>query len=258
MADTTDFRNGFTMSLDGEIFSIVEFQHVKPGKGSAFVRTKLKNTKTGAVLDRTFRSGDKVEQVRLEKRQMQYLYTDQDLYYFMDLDTYDQIPVSAEIVGAASNLLKESENAFLLVAGEEIVSVELPNFVSLGRHAHRTGRQGRHRHRRGQASYPRDRLRGTSAALCQQGRPAQGRYPHWRIRRARLRKDDTSCERRQAPQTARAFSRQRPRRDRGPTQLLARHAHPPDPQSCAFTSGPRCTHAHCARRASAYRVHRTH
>ena len=120
------------MSLDGEIFSIVEFQHVKPGKGSAFVRTKLKNTKTGAVLDRTFRSGDKVEQVRLEKRQMQYLYTDQDLYYFMDLDTYDQIPVSAEIVGAASNLLKESENAFLLVAGEEeIVSVELPNFVSL-------------------------------------------------------------------------------------------------------------------------------
>jgi elongation factor P len=99
MADTTDFRNGFTMSLDGEIFSIVEFQHVKPGKGSAFVRTKLKNTKTGAVLDRTFRSGDKVEAVRLEKRQMQYLYADQGLYYFMDLDTYDQIPVSAEIVG---------------------------------------------------------------------------------------------------------------------------------------------------------------
>ena len=131
MADTTDFRNGFTMSLDGELFSIVEFQHVKPGKGSAFVRTKLKNTKTGAVLDRTFRSGDKVEQVRLEKRQMQYLYSDQRLYYFMDLDTYDQIPVSAEIVGTASTLLKESENAFLLIAGEEIVDVELPNFVAL-------------------------------------------------------------------------------------------------------------------------------
>ena len=131
MADTSDFRNGFTMSLGGEIFSIVEFQHVKPGKGSAFVRTKLKNTKTGAVLDRTFRSGDKVEAVRLEKRQMQYLYADQGLYYFMDLDTYDQIPVSAKIVGAASNLLKASENAFLLVAREEVVSVDLPNFVSL-------------------------------------------------------------------------------------------------------------------------------
>ena len=131
MADTTDFRNGFTMVLDGGIFSIVEFQHVKPGKGSAFVRTKLKNTKTGAVLDRTFRSGDKVEEVRLEKRQMQYLYSDQGLYYFMDLDTYDQIPVSAEIVGAATNLLKESENAFLLIADEEVVAVDLPNFVSL-------------------------------------------------------------------------------------------------------------------------------
>ena len=131
MADTTDFRNGFTMSLDGELFSIVEFQHVKPGKGSAFVRTKLKNTKTGAVLDRTFRSGDKVEAVRLEKRQMQYLYSDQGLYYFMDLDTYDQIPVSTEIVGAASDLLKESENAFLLIAKEEVVAVDLPNFVSL-------------------------------------------------------------------------------------------------------------------------------
>ncbi len=131
MADTTDFRNGFTMSLNGEIFSIVEFQHVKPGKGSAFVRTKLKNTKTGAVLDRTFRSGDKVEQVRLEKRQMQYLYSDQGLYYFMDLDTYEQLPVPAALVGTASTLLKESENAFLLIAGEEIVAVELPNFVSL-------------------------------------------------------------------------------------------------------------------------------
>ncbi len=131
MADTTDFRNGFTMSLDGAIFSIVEFQHVKPGKGSAFVRTKLKNTKTGAVLDRTFRSGDKVEAVRLERHQMQYLYSDQGLYYFMDLDTYDHIPVSAEIVGAASNLLKEGENAFLLIAGEEVVAVDLPNFVSL-------------------------------------------------------------------------------------------------------------------------------
>ena len=131
MADTTDFRNGFTMSLDGELFSIVEFQHVKPGKGSAFVRTKLKNTKTGAVLDRTFRSGDKVEAVRLEKRQMQYLYSDQGLYYFMDLDTYEQLPVSAETVGAASNLLKESENAFLLIAGEEVIAVDLPNFVSL-------------------------------------------------------------------------------------------------------------------------------
>ena len=131
MADTTDFRNGFTMLIDGEIFSIAEFQHVKPGKGSAFVRTKLKNMKTGAVLDRTFRSGDKVEDVRLEKREMQYLYSEGDLYHFMDLDTYDQTPVSKEVIGEQAGLLKESNNAFLLTAREEIIGVDLPNFVSL-------------------------------------------------------------------------------------------------------------------------------
>ena len=131
MADTTDFRNGFTMLLDGEIFSIVEFQHVKPGKGGAFVRTKLKNVKTGAVLDRTFRSGDKVEEVRVEKREMQYLYSEGDVYYFMDLETYDQIGIQKETVGKAAELLKENENAFVLTARGNAIGVELPNFVEL-------------------------------------------------------------------------------------------------------------------------------
>ena len=131
MADTTDFRNGFTMLIEGTIFSIAEFQHVKPGKGSAFVRTKLKNIKTGAVLDRTFRSGDKVDEVRLEKREMQYLYAEGDLFYFMDLDNYEQSPVAREVIGNAAGLLKESENAFLLIAREEVIGVDLPNFVYL-------------------------------------------------------------------------------------------------------------------------------
>ncbi|MCH2661613.1 elongation factor P [bacterium] len=131
MADTTDFRNGFTMLIDGAIFSIAEFQHVKPGKGSAFVRTKLKNMKTGAVLDRTFRSGDKVDEVRLEKREMQYLYSEGDTYYFMDLDTYEQTPVERDVIGDGAGLLKESENAYLLVAREEVIGVDLPNFVTL-------------------------------------------------------------------------------------------------------------------------------
>ena len=131
MADTTDFRNGFTMLIDGAIFSIAEFQHVKPGKGSAFVRTKLKNMKTGAVLDRTFRSGDKVDEVRLEKREMQYLYSEGDTYYFMDLDTYEQTPVERDVIGDGAGLLKESENACLLVAREEVIGVDLPNFVTL-------------------------------------------------------------------------------------------------------------------------------
>jgi elongation factor P len=131
MADTTDFRNGFSMLIDGAIFSIAEFQHVKPGKGSAFVRTKLKNMRTGAVLDRTFRSGDKVDAVRLEKREMQYLYSEGDLYYFMDLDTYEQSPVEKTVIGTAAGLLKESENAFLLIAREEVIDIDLPNFVYL-------------------------------------------------------------------------------------------------------------------------------
>ena len=131
MADTTDFRNGFTMLIEGTIFSIAEFQHVKPGKGSAFVRTKLKNMKTGAVLDRTFRSGDKVDEVRLEKREMQYLYAEGDLFHFMDLDNFEQSPVAREVIGNAAGLLKESENAFLLIAREQVIGVDLPNFAYL-------------------------------------------------------------------------------------------------------------------------------
>jgi len=131
MADTTDFRNGFTMLLEGDLFQIVEFQHVKPGKGSAFVRTKLKNVQTGAVLDRTFRSGDKVEEVRLEKREMQFLYQDGDLYHFMDLETYEQIGVAASLIGDKAGLLKENETAYVLVALGKPIGVDLPNFVEL-------------------------------------------------------------------------------------------------------------------------------
>ncbi len=131
MANTTDFRNGFTMLLDGELFQISEFQHVKPGKGGAFVRTKLKNVQTGAVLERTFRSGDKVEEVRLEKREMQYLYQDGDQYHFMDLETYEQITIGAGTVGTATTLLKENETVYVLTALGKPIGVDLPNFVQL-------------------------------------------------------------------------------------------------------------------------------
>ena len=131
MADTSDFRNGFTMVIDGTIFSIVEFQHVKPGKGGAFVRTKLRNVQTGAVIDRTFRSGDKVENIRLEKREMQYLYSDGDLYHFMDMETYEQLGIASDILGERANLLKENESAFMLMAENKPITAELPNFVNL-------------------------------------------------------------------------------------------------------------------------------
>jgi len=109
----------------------VEFQHVKPGKGSAFVRTKLKNVQTGAVIDRTFRSGDKVEEVRLEKRQMQYLYAEGDIYHFMDAETYEQLGIPAGTVGEAAHFLKENETAYVLIALEKPIGVELPKFVEL-------------------------------------------------------------------------------------------------------------------------------
>ncbi len=99
MASTADFRNGMTMELDGELFAVTYFQHVKPGKGGAFVRTKLKNVLTGAVIERTFRAGEKVDEVRLVRRPVQYSYTDGQFYYFMDSKTYEQIPLPAQTIG---------------------------------------------------------------------------------------------------------------------------------------------------------------
>jgi elongation factor P len=131
MANTTDFRNGFTMTHEGAMYSIVEFQHVKPGKGGGFTRTKLKNMETGAVTERTFRSGDKVEAIRVEKREMQYLYAESDAFHFMDLETYEQTAVNDAVVGESHKFLKESENAFLIMTEGKILGVELPNFVEL-------------------------------------------------------------------------------------------------------------------------------
>jgi elongation factor P len=132
MADTSNFRNGFTMRLDNDLWSIVEFQHVKPGKGGAFVRTKLKSMSSGNVIDRTFRSGDKVEDVRIEKREMQFLYSEGDTFHLMDSETFEQIGVDRAMIGeAAAGLLQENENTFVLVAEERPIGVELPNFVEI-------------------------------------------------------------------------------------------------------------------------------
>ena len=102
-----DFRNGTTFELEGNVYKVVEFQHVKPGKGSAFVRTKLKNVITGAVIEKTFNPSEKYPGAEVEKKEMQYLYNDEDLYYFMDNETYDQIPLNKEQLGDALKYLKE-------------------------------------------------------------------------------------------------------------------------------------------------------
>ena len=99
MASTADFRNGMVLDIDGQLWSIAYFQHVKPGKGGAFVRTKLKNVLTGAVVDRTYRAGEKVTDVRLERRTVSYSYSDGELYHFMDQQTYEMIPISADMLG---------------------------------------------------------------------------------------------------------------------------------------------------------------
>ncbi len=132
MASTADFRNGMVLSIDGVLWSITYFQHVKPGKGGAFVRTKLKNVLSGAVVDKTFRAGEKVESVRLERRPVSYSYTDGDLYYFMDAQTFEMIPISGEIIGEEQlKYLKENMECEGLTHNDQTLMVELPQFVEL-------------------------------------------------------------------------------------------------------------------------------
>ena len=130
MATTADIKNGMTIRFSDQLFTIVEFQHVKPGKGGAFVRTKLKNVKTGRVIDNTFRSGEKIEVIRLQDRAMQYLYPEGDAYVFMDQETFDQINVPADVVGDAADFLKEGETAQIQFHGEIPLSVTLPFFLT--------------------------------------------------------------------------------------------------------------------------------
>jgi elongation factor P len=128
---TNDLRNGMTLNLPEGLFNVIEFQHVKPGKGGAFVRTKLKNQRTGAVIERTYRADEKLEQAIIDKREMQFLYRDGSEYVFMDTRTYDQLQVETGLLGDAANYLKEGDDAVLEFFGDEIVGVELPAAVEL-------------------------------------------------------------------------------------------------------------------------------
>ena len=126
-----DLRNGTTFELDGNVFRVVEFQHVKPGKGAAFVRVKMKNVITGAVIERTFNPSEKLQGAEIEKRDMQYLYNDEILYYFMDNNTYDQIPLNKEQIGDALKYIKENMNVTMLSFKGNVFAVEPPMFVEL-------------------------------------------------------------------------------------------------------------------------------
>lgn len=128
---TADFRNGMCIEYNGKLCTIVEFQHVKPGKGGAFVRTKLRDIKTGRVVDYTFNSGTKFDSARLETKKMQFLYSDGSDFNFMDMNTYEQLAIPAEVVGDVAKWLKENDEATLMYAGEELISVEPQMFVEL-------------------------------------------------------------------------------------------------------------------------------
>jgi len=139
---TNDLKNGITLELDNGLFQVVEFQHVKPGKGGAFVRTKLRNLRSGNVFDRTFNAGIRVEQAMLEKRDMQFLYRDGDEYVFMDTATYDQINVAPVALGDAADYLVEQAVAIIAFHNDEIVTVEIPASVELVVSATEPGVQG--------------------------------------------------------------------------------------------------------------------
>ena len=128
---TNDLKNGMTLDLDGTLFQVVEFQHVKPGKGGAFVRTKLRNVRTGAVVERTFNAGVKIGLAIVERKEMQYLYRDDDAFTFMDMESYEQIPVEAGVVGGGASWLSEGSTAQVSMHQGTPIAVELPASVAL-------------------------------------------------------------------------------------------------------------------------------
>ncbi len=128
---TNDLKNGMSLNLSEGLYQVVEFQHVKPGKGGAFVRTTLRNVRNGSQLEKTFRAGEKVEQAMIDKREMQYLYNDGTDYVFMDTESYEQLNVAPASLGGAADYLLESANAILQMYGDEIVGVDLPASVEL-------------------------------------------------------------------------------------------------------------------------------
>ena len=131
MISAGEFRNGVTMEYEGNIYQIIEFQHVKPGKGAAFVRTKLKNIKSGGVVEKTFRPTEKCPQARIDRKDMQYLYEDGGLYYFMDMETYEQLPIDGKKLGDAFRFVKENMEVKVLSYKGNVFGVEPPYFVEL-------------------------------------------------------------------------------------------------------------------------------
>ena len=185
MATTNDLKNGMVLNLDGQLWQVIWFQHHKPGKGGAVVRSKLKNIESGKTVDRTFNADVKVDVANVDKRTMQYLYNDGSSYVFMDTGTYDQLEISPDIVGDAKNFLLENQDAIVATNDGRVLYLELPASVRARDHLHRARRGRRQRHRPHQARDARDRARDPGAAVHHAGREGQGRHPRLVVPRPR-------------------------------------------------------------------------
>ena len=165
MADTSDIRNGMIMNMDGQYWAIQEFLHVKPGKGGAFIRTKIKNLLTGQVKDQTFRSGEKIDEVRVVRQPFQFLYAAGGIYHMMDRTSYEQIELPESLIEEAKDYLKENMNLDILMDGDKPLTIELPNFVEMAVTQSRPGFPRRHGARRLQARHVGIRVGGQRAVV---------------------------------------------------------------------------------------------
>ncbi len=169
--------SGMGLLINGEVHLVMEYHHVKPGKGTAFVRVKLKNVKTGAVLDRTFRTADKLDDVTLEERDMEYLYSDGEMFHFMDHETYEQVAVPQEEVAGLEKYLLENLEVVGFVHDHKVIKIELPNFIVAEITESEPGVKGGFLQGGDQASQDRDRCDFPRPAVYQYRRPCQDRYP---------------------------------------------------------------------------------
>ena len=187
MVSTNQFKNGMHVEVDGTVFKLLDFQHVKPGKGGAFVRTKLRRVEDGAVIDRTFRAGEKFRPIRTETRRMQFLYADGTDAHFMDAESYEQLALPEDQVSESLKWIMPNEEIDLLYVDESPSDVQVPERRRADRHRDPAGREGRHRvGRRRQAGHARVGRRRARPAVRERGRPGASGHPLGRVRLARL------------------------------------------------------------------------
>jgi elongation factor P len=168
MITASEFRNGVTFEMDGNVMQVIEFQHVKPGKGAAFVRTKMKNVITGGVTETSFNPTAKFENAYVERKDMEYSYNDGDLYYFMDMESFDMLPINRDTLGDSFRFVKENTMCKVMSYKGKVFGVEPPNFVTWS-YRKQIPFQGRHRHQRHKARYPGNRRRDQGALFINPG-----------------------------------------------------------------------------------------